>query len=139
MNSSKKRRGPGRADPNQRILSKEEELKELIKYLDEEHQNNEIDLKLMPALIVKVWGNLTPENYAKIKGNRSWLDLTTKVCDSCFLDYTKSSLETDFIRQTRVNSDRLRYDVSNKEKLLFADYATTNQSGAATRTHRNFS
>lgn len=57
----------------------------------------------MPALVVKVWGNLTPEHYKKIRHNKSWLNLTTKVCDSCYLDYTSSALETDLIRETRGN------------------------------------
>lgn len=91
-------------------------MKELFKFLDEEHQNNDIDLNMMPALVVKVWGNLTAANYQKIKGNRSWLELTTKVCDECYLEYTKSSLETDFIRETKNTSDRLKIDAANKEK-----------------------
>ena len=78
---------------------------------------------MMPALVVKVWGNLTAANYSKIKGNRSWLELTTKVCDECYLDYTKCSLETDFIRETKNNSDRLKIDAANKDKpQIFSEF-----------------
>ena len=42
----------------------------------------------MPALIIKIWGNLTEENYDKIKKNQSWLDIEARVCVNCYLDYT---------------------------------------------------
>lgn len=44
-------------------LNKEEELHELFQYLQDEQKNNEINLKVIPALIIKVLGQISEEKY----------------------------------------------------------------------------
>lgn len=44
--------------------------------------------KNIPDIITKVWGRLSEEKYNKLKSNPSWLELSTRVCDECFITFT---------------------------------------------------
>ena len=43
----------------------------------------------VPTIITRSWGNLTEEKYKQLKKNPSWLQLTAKVCDSCYVKLTE--------------------------------------------------
>jgi len=40
-----------------------------------------------------VWGKISKEKYDIQKKNPSWLNLTTKVCDECYLKFTPNFME----------------------------------------------
>jgi len=44
--------------------------------------------KNIPDIITKVWGRLSEEKYQKLKSNPSWLELSTRVCDECYITFT---------------------------------------------------
>lgn len=58
-----------------------------------------LNLNIIPALIVKVWGRMTEEKYKLLSINSSWLDLKTKTCLDCFMKitsiYDESKLERE--------------------------------------------
>lgn len=38
----------------------------------------------MPDIILKVWGQITFEQYEKLKRNSSWLNVEAKLCLNCY-------------------------------------------------------
>jgi hypothetical protein len=43
----------------------------------------------IPTIILRSWGNLTPEKYQSLRKNPTWLKCTTKVCVGCYMNLTK--------------------------------------------------
>lgn len=56
---------------------------------DNEDNDNSTKCKTIPPIISKIWGRISEEKYQKLKKNSSWLDLTTKVCTECYLNFTR--------------------------------------------------
>ncbi|EGR31604.1 mitochondrial processing peptidase beta, putative [Ichthyophthirius multifiliis] len=69
---------------------------QLIRKTKERIENQHLKEEV-PALIFKLWKNITPQIYKKLKNNHSWLQLTTKVCEQCYIEYTEGTLESTFI------------------------------------------
>lgn len=61
---------------------------------DNEDDYYNSDYKNVPGLLMKVWGKISYEKYQMMKKNNSWLDLTTKVCDDCYVYFTAAVTET---------------------------------------------
>ncbi len=45
--------------------------------------------KNVPKIITKIWGKMSEEKFNRLKANPSWLELTTRVCDKCFVKFTQ--------------------------------------------------
>jgi len=65
------------------------------------NQSNEIDIDNVPALITKVWGGMSKQKFNILKNNSSWLKICTKVCDDCYLKFTRVEIENSYIRQAK--------------------------------------
>ena len=56
---------------------------------DNEGENYPEKSKKLPPIILNIWGRISEEKYNKFKSNSSWMDLTTKVCMDCYLNFTR--------------------------------------------------
>lgn len=68
---------------------------------DEDDNYYNADFEGIPGLILKVWGKISQEDYAELKTNHSWLNLTTKICDECYVKFTQVKIESEIERKTR--------------------------------------
>lgn len=64
---------------------------------DNEDDNKSGKTKNIPPIILKIWGQISEDKYQKLRNNSSWLNLTTKVCTNCFLNFTQMLLLYYFI------------------------------------------
>ncbi|KRX07881.1 hypothetical protein PPERSA_10269 [Pseudocohnilembus persalinus] len=100
--------------------NKEEEHSENRKFLEREQNFRLYDFNKIPNIIQKVWGPMSFQKFEKLSENFTWLQQKTKVCDDCYLDYTRYAVESDIERKVLKQQAQLKEtaNINKQEKRL---------------------
>ncbi|KAM3144461.1 hypothetical protein pb186bvf_003330 [Paramecium bursaria] len=111
------------------------DIQELCRQLDEEQEDQKINFKTVPALILKVWGSISEEKYKQFKLNPSWCGLKTQTCLECFLKFTECLEQTKFERNIKTVQIQLRQKVDEQlsEKIIQGQFT----AGGGSKKHVN--
>ena len=84
----------------------DEPVKKVKKFNNFEDELEDKDIlvpkKGIPTVILKVWGNINLSKYKMLKNNPTWMNLSTKVCDECYIELTRLTFESQYERNVKV-------------------------------------
>lgn len=87
---------------------------------DNEDDYYTAEYKNIPGLLMKVWGKLSEDKYQLMKNNSSWLDMTTRVCDDCYLKFTTAVTESIEERKAKEKQKHMRNSTKTSDDNYFS-------------------